>query len=108
MIAQDGVNFYKGLPVGNCKETSSRHLLGYLFLYDRKAEAHQLTVTMAASISADDGREKVHRVQSYLSQHGEVWPKEGKHILAQYDKDSVVVYQAYCPEIADYAVEHQR
>lgn len=63
---------------------------------------------MAASISADDRREKVYRVQSYLTQQGEVWPKEGKHILAQYDKDSVVVYQAYCPEIADYAVEHQR
>lgn len=63
---------------------------------------------MAASISADDGCEKVYRVQSYLSQEEGVWPKEGRHILAQYDKDSVVVYQAYCPEIADYAVEHQR
>ena len=50
----------------------------------------------------------VWRVQSYLEQKDDVWPKNGKHILAQYDKDAVVVYQAYCPEIADYAVKHQR
>jgi hypothetical protein len=29
----------------------------------------------------------------------ERWPKEGKHILAQYNSDYVVVYQAYCPSI---------
>lgn len=37
-----------------------------------------------------------------------VWPKVGRHVLAQFDADSVVVYQAYLPEIGDYAVEHQR
>ena len=46
------------------------------------------------------------RVQSYTEQRETVWPKEGQHILAQYDDDSVVVYQAYRPEIADYAVIH--
>ena len=30
------------------------------------------------------------------------------YILAQYDDDSVVVYQAYCPKIAEYAVKHQK
>ena len=46
--------------------------------------------------------------ESYIEQQEKVWPEEGRHILAQYDEDSVVVYQAYCPEIADYAVEHQK
>ncbi|CEM03398.1 unnamed protein product [Vitrella brassicaformis CCMP3155] len=36
------------------------------------------------------------------------WPAEGKHILAQFDDETVTVYQAYNPFIADYAVEHQR
>ena len=36
------------------------------------------------------------------------WPTEGKHILAQFDTHSVVVYQAFRPEIALYALEHQR
>ncbi|XP_071093471.1 uncharacterized protein [Haliotis cracherodii] len=35
------------------------------------------------------------------------WPKSGRHILAQYDENSVVVYQAFNPSIAIYAVEHQ-
>ena len=36
------------------------------------------------------------------------WPGAGRHILAQFDADTVVVYQAYAPAIATYAVEHQR
>ena len=48
------------------------------------------------------------KVQSYVEQRDTEWPQDGKHILAQYDADSVVVYQAYCPEIAEYAVENQR
>lgn len=36
------------------------------------------------------------------------WPTEGRHILAQSDETSVVVYQAYRPSIADHAVAHQR
>ena len=35
------------------------------------------------------------------------WPKEGHHILAQFDDDSVVVYQAYRPAIGLFAAEHQ-
>ena len=48
------------------------------------------------------------RTQSYKEQQDEVWPKEGKHILAQYDDESIIVYQAYCPEIAEFAVQHQK
>ena len=34
------------------------------------------------------------------------WPKEGRHILAQYDEDTIVVYQTYRPSIGNYAAEH--
>src|SRR6266849_463738 len=36
----------------------------------------------------------------------EVWPKTGRHILAQYDDHSVIVYQAYRPSIGRFAAEH--
>ena len=35
-----------------------------------------------------------------------VWPQGGRHILAQYDEDSVVVYQAYCPAIGKFATQN--
>src|SRR5207302_1704582 len=35
-----------------------------------------------------------------------VWPKHGRHVLAQFDADTVVVYQAYSPAIGRYAAEH--
>jgi hypothetical protein len=35
-----------------------------------------------------------------------LWPKEGRHILAQYDDETIVVYQAYRPSIGHYAAEH--
>lgn len=34
------------------------------------------------------------------------WPEQGRHILAQYDADSIVVYQAYRPEIGRFAATH--
>jgi hypothetical protein len=34
------------------------------------------------------------------------WPRSGRHILAQFDADSVVVYQAYRPEIGHFAAQH--
>lgn len=43
----------------------------------------------------------------YVEQN-ERWPTEGRHILAQYDDESIVVYQAYRPSIGRYAIEHQR
>ncbi|AMV29565.1 hypothetical protein VT84_34540 [Gemmata sp. SH-PL17] len=35
-----------------------------------------------------------------------VWPRDGRHILAQYDDESIVVYQAYNPTIGRYASAH--
>jgi hypothetical protein len=34
------------------------------------------------------------------------WPSAGRHILAQFDDESIVVYQAYRPEIGLHAAEH--
>jgi hypothetical protein len=34
------------------------------------------------------------------------WPQNGRHVLAQFDDELVVVYQAYRPAIARFAVEH--
>lgn len=46
-------------------------------------------------------------LQLYPDQVKNHWPKEGNHILAQYDTTSLVVYQAFKPSIAKYAVENQ-
>ena len=35
------------------------------------------------------------------------WPEEGRHILAQYDQESIIVYQAYRPAIGQFAAERQ-
>lgn len=43
----------------------------------------------------------------YLSQAATL-PTEGRHILAQFDDDTLVVYQAYKPSIAEWAVAHGR
>lgn len=34
------------------------------------------------------------------------WPRTGRHILAHYDESSLIVYQAYRPSIAQYALTH--
>src|SRR5438874_10897512 len=34
------------------------------------------------------------------------WPRSGCHILTQFDDQSVVVYQAYRPEIGHFAARH--
>lgn len=44
----------------------------------------------------------------YCKQRSENWPINGHHILAHYDDASIVVYQAFCPEIALSAVKNQR
>ncbi len=36
------------------------------------------------------------------------WPASGRHILAQFDADTVVVYQAYRPAIGRFAAQEQR
>jgi hypothetical protein len=35
----------------------------------------------------------------------QLWPQKGQHILAQFNDDTVFVYQAYCPAIGRFAVE---
>lgn len=40
--------------------------------------------------------------ETYLTQVSN-WPSNGKHILAQFDQNSIVVYQAYRPEIGNFA-----
>ena len=35
------------------------------------------------------------------------WPKEGHHIMAQYDDEKVIVYQSYRPAIGEFAVKEQ-
>jgi hypothetical protein len=47
------------------------------------------------------------KTKPYLEQLA-FWPTSGRHILAQFDDRSVYVYQAYRPEIADYAVKNQQ
>lgn len=44
-------------------------------------------------------------IEPYLEQ-AKAWPQEGRHILAQYDDDTIIVYQAYRPSIGRYAAEH--
>ncbi len=47
---------------------------------------------------------KTIKYQDYLKQI----PQKGHHILAQQTEDKILVYQAYNPSIANYALEHQR
>ena len=55
-----------------------------------------------------EGQKYEWKTEHYFSQKKKFWPKTGKHILAQYDDETVVVYQAYKPSIAEYAVKNQR
>ena len=47
------------------------------------------------------------RLEPYLEQRPR-WPAAGRHILAQYDDETVIVYQAYRPEIGLDAAAHGR
>eukprot|EP01126_Amoeba_proteus_P058792 TRINITY_DN7631_c0_g1_i4.p2 TRINITY_DN7631_c0_g1~~TRINITY_DN7631_c0_g1_i4.p2 ORF type:complete len:152 (+),score=21.24 TRINITY_DN7631_c0_g1_i4:71-526(+) len=55
-----------------------------------------------------DTQQKYWLVESYKKQSREIWPGRGQHILAQFDEDSILVYQAYKKDIADWAVQYQR
>ena len=78
-----------------------------------KAEKKRLHFECAQNLSTQSMAEaagacsKAWLTESYVEQT-KVWPTRGRHILAQFDDDSIVVYQAYCPEIAEYAVKHQK
>jgi hypothetical protein len=45
------------------------------------------------------------QTERYLDQKDR-WPQSGRVILAQYDEDSIVVYQAYRPSIGNFATQH--
>ncbi|KAL8584783.1 hypothetical protein ACOMHN_035702 [Nucella lapillus] len=47
-------------------------------------------------------------LELYTRQDADAWPSSGKHILASYDDRSIVVYQAFCPAIAQAAVKNQK
>src|SRR5262245_21691404 len=55
----------------------------------------------------DEGWTASHRSEKYVYQCS-VWPSTGRHILAQYDAESVVVYQAYRRSIGEWAIRHQK
>eukprot|EP01121_Diplochlamys_sp_Union-15-3_P000596 TRINITY_DN10513_c0_g1_i1.p1 TRINITY_DN10513_c0_g1~~TRINITY_DN10513_c0_g1_i1.p1 ORF type:complete len:235 (-),score=44.04 TRINITY_DN10513_c0_g1_i1:90-752(-) len=52
-------------------------------------------------------KKKLHLETELYNDAVKVWPSHGKHILAQYDDDSILVYQAYSPSIGKYAATHQ-
>lgn len=43
--------------------------------------------------------------EQYISQV-KCWPSSGRYILAQFNNDSIVVYQAFRPSIGNFAVKH--
>ena len=47
------------------------------------------------------------QTENYKQQQ-EILPKSGKQIIAQATENEIIVYQAYNPQIANYAVEHQK
>lgn len=46
-------------------------------------------------------------VEPYADQAA-LWPQKGQHILAHYDEETITVYQAFKPSIAEYAVQNQQ
>jgi hypothetical protein len=44
-------------------------------------------------------------LEPYLEQNAR-WPAEGRHLLAQFDDESMVVYQTYSPDIGRFAAAH--
>lgn len=44
-------------------------------------------------------------LEPYLSQV-ERWPQTGNHILAQFDAETIIIYQAYNPAIGHFAASH--
>ena len=47
------------------------------------------------------------RLAPYAEQSAQ-WPHSGRHILAQFDRDTIIVYQAYAAPIGSFAVQNQR
>jgi hypothetical protein len=47
------------------------------------------------------------KIEPYKNQVQE-WPKEGYHLMAQYNDEEIIVYQSYRKAIGHFAVKHQR
>ncbi len=47
------------------------------------------------------------KTEKYIYQQSQL-PTKGKHIIANYDLETITVYQAFNPSIAAYAVNHQQ
>ncbi|KAH3757215.1 DUF4291 family protein [Pelomyxa schiedti] len=47
-------------------------------------------------------------LMGYTQQRETMWPKGGRAVVAQYNDEAILVYQAYCHSIADYAVKNQK
>ena len=45
-------------------------------------------------------------IKSYQEQLA-TWPKQGYHIMAQYDDEKIIVYQSYRPDIGNFAAQNQ-
>lgn len=43
---------------------------------------------------------------THYTEQARAWPTEGRHVLARYDDETVVVYQAYRPEIGHFAAKN--
>ena len=52
------------------------------------------------------GRSPMPITWNYYAEQLPAWPSHGRHILAQYDDETIVVYQAYRPETGRWAAEH--
>lgn len=46
-------------------------------------------------------------VQALYQEQIERWPSDGQQILAQFDDNTVIVYQAFSKDIAEFAVHHR-
>jgi hypothetical protein len=56
-------------------------------------------------VLAEEGKAVALVTEAY-PQQVKVWPREGRHILAQFDDETVIVYQAYRAAIGTFAAEH--
>lgn len=45
-------------------------------------------------------------VQALYHEQIEHWPSDGQHILAQFDDNAIIVYQAFSRDIAEFVVQH--
>jgi len=45
-------------------------------------------------------------VTASYTEQAALWPPTGRHVLAQHDAETVIVYQAFRPSIANFAIRH--